>query len=214
MDPKARKRGSTTARRALALTLALCLAGCPGGAELENAERFAPYFAGASGSGSSGTGASGITGAPGGTAGAGVTTPASCDVDITKALKDSCARSFCHDGASHYAGLNLLVPEALAAELVDKPATHGDIGCYAPGEPFRACNAAEIASICPPNALLLDSQSPDDSWVVRKLTPGGAMGCGDDMPAPPGNSPTYGWSEQRRNCLLDFFRSLVEPPPG
>ncbi len=203
----------------LSLAGSLLLSGCPGGADLEN-----PYFAGgASAGGSSGTGvgagtsgtagtAGDATGGTAGTAGTGmVVTPASCDVDITDALSQNCARQGCHNAVDHYANLILKDPNAIAAQMVGIPATHGDINCSPPGVLYRACDATEIATICPPGELLIDPQNFANSWVVKKLTPGATAGCGDDMPLSPGNSVNLGWDAngQRRQCFLDFFQSLA-----
>jgi hypothetical protein len=97
--------------------------------------------------------------------------------------------------------------------MVDKVATHGDIGCNAPGTPFVECDAAQLAALgCPPDVKLIDSQDFSASWVVKKLE--GAQGeCGDPMPIAPGNSVSNGWDAAgtRKQCYLDFFRSLAAP---
>ena len=89
---------------------------------------------------------------------------------------------------------------------------HGDIGCNQPGELFRECTEDELVALgCPEDALLISSADFESSWLVAKMN--GAEGeCGVPMPASPGNTPASGWSEERRACLLEYFRSLTLPP--
>jgi len=199
------------------LLVAITAGGCPMGAELENTERFPP-FVGATGSGATtGTGGSaGATAGVAGAAGAAGYAPGcggfSCDVN--DALLKSCGRPGCHAATAPWAGLPLTTC-ADAALMVDRAAMHGDIDCAAPGEMFRACTPAELPFTCPTDVMLIDSRNVDNSWVLRKLDPAFvADSCGDPMPAPPGNSTaaSVGWSEERRLCLMEFFRSLATAP--
>jgi hypothetical protein len=158
-------------------------------------------------------GATGGTGVSGGSGGSGGSFPggygSSCDIQV--ALSKSCARTGCHSAIDHYAGLDLSNP-ANVLTFVDKPASHGDINCAAPGSPFRACTPSELPEECEEGALLLDSRYPDDSWILKKLR--GETGCGDAMPLPPGNSPSNGWNDARRQCLEDWFYSIASGTPG
>jgi hypothetical protein len=127
------------------------------------------------------------------------------------ALYDGCARIGCHRAADMFAGLDLSTSEK-AREMVNKPATFGDINCSVPGMPFRACTPAELPAGCVPGTLLIDPLSFENSWVYKKLTmTGDELNCGDPMPLAPGNSVSNGWSDERKQCLLDFFRSLAAP---
>lgn len=129
----------------------------------------------------------------------------SCDIQV--ALSKSCARTGCHSALDHYADLDLSNPAAIAAQMVNQPAQHGDINCAQPGTPFQECAPYELPYTCPPNALLIDGVNFDNSWVVRKLN--GDESCGDAMPLPPGDSVSNGWNAARKSCLIDFFRSLA-----
>jgi hypothetical protein len=215
------------------LAAALTVSGCPGGAELEDPDRFPPVpQTGVGGStpatgGSAGVGG-GVGGAAGGAgmatggvagsaagAGAGGATAGSggsgvtylCDVQM--ALSKSCARTGCHSALDKYADLDLSNP-ANAAQLVNKPATFGDINCAPAGMPFRECMAAELPAGCVPGTLVIDSANFDNSWVLKKFNlPDAELNCGDPMPLPPGNSVSNGWNDARKECLIDFFRKQV-----
>jgi hypothetical protein len=215
------------------LGAALALSGCPDGADLEDPNRFTQYTtagaggttpvggAGAGGAGSGGTvagsaGTPATGGAPtGGTAGAdagaagssgsgGTITPL-CDVPA--ALTASCALAGCHNASSMFADLVLTASVDLRA-LIDKPASHTDINCN-PGGTYMECTAEQAATKCAPGLLVLNSANPAESWMVKKLQAGAAAGCGDDMPLPPGNATSRGWTEERRACLIDYFTQLA-----
>jgi hypothetical protein len=214
------------------LAAAVAMSGCPVGAELEDPDRFQPYppptgvggasptggGAGVGGSVGGSAGGAGVAtgGAAGSTAGAGGAAAGSggsvtylCDVQV--ALSKSCARTGCHN-ADMYGDLNLLDP-ASAAQLVDKPATFTDINCAPAGMPYRECTMAELPAGCVQGTKIIDSANFDNSWVLRKFNaPTKAeLACGDLMPLPPGNSATNGWNEERKACLIDFFRKQVAP---
>jgi hypothetical protein len=77
---------------------------------------------------------------------------------------------------------------------------------------FRACTAAELPAGCVPGTLVIDSANFDNSWVLKKFNMTRAeLECGDQMPLPPGNSVASGWNEDRKACLIDFFRKQVAP---
>jgi hypothetical protein len=129
---------------------------------------------------------------------------------VMTALNQSCARTGCHSAEGHYADLDFSKFENVL-ELIDKPATHGDINCAAAGQPFRECTPAELVPVCGvgsnvfPSTLIIDRQDIDNSWVLKKLR--GEQGeCGDAMPLPPGDSAANGWNDARRTCLEKFFR--------
>src|SRR5262245_53984876 len=102
--------------------------------------------------GSGGSGSSGGS-CPGGICGTGGYAGLPCDVQV--ALSKSCARTGCHSALDHYADLDLSNPAAIAAQMVNKPALHGDINCAAPGMAFRECSPYELPYSCPTNALLI-----------------------------------------------------------
>jgi hypothetical protein len=203
----ARDAGLTAA----GLVFSLALSGCPVGADLENPERFPLVEPATGGTGGSGTGMGGSAAGTAGSAtgGAGGGFP-NFGCDLTEAFGKNCGRTGCHSAAVHYSNLTLVDPNAVAAQMVGVQATHGDIDCAAEGEPFRACTVDELPSKgCPPNALLIDPVNFDQSWVVQKMDPNYVGTCGAKMPSAPGNSASNGWSEERRLCLLDFFRYLA-----
>jgi hypothetical protein len=218
--PKARTLSSKIGYFATGLAVAVTMGGCPVGAELENPERFDTGVVGTGGAGptggtggsagttggASGSGAAGTAGAAAGSAGTGGAT-FSCDV--TEALTKSCGRTGCHSAAVHYADLTLIDPATVAEQMVGKMGTHGDIDCAPAGEPFRECMPNELPSDCATAGPLIDPANVDNSWVLKKLDPAYALNCGAKMPAPPGDSASNGWSEARRQCLIDFFRSLA-----
>jgi hypothetical protein len=210
---------------ALGFATAAALGGCPGGAVLEDPERFRQYdaglpaVAGASGaSGGGGAGQGGVAGAVA-TGGAGMGSAGwtwNCsEVPLaggtTSALNRNCVNG-CHNSLIKAAGLDLTDPSTIGAQMVDKPPTFADFGCQASGESYRECTREEmIAKGCPTDALLIDSNDFDASWVVKKLT-GGQGECGDAMPLAPGNSAAHWDAEGRRKqCYLEFFRSLAVP---
>jgi hypothetical protein len=170
--------------------------------------------AGGAGGSTGGVGAegAGAQGAFGGTGGSIEYTP-SCDLPV--AFSKSCARTGCHSALDAHADLDFSILSNIPAMLLDQPARHGDINCASPGMPFRECQPSELPAACPPNALLVDSANPDESWVIKKLR--GESGCGDPMPLPPGNSVTSGWDAARQQCLEDYFywiaSSKADSPP-
>lgn len=193
------------------LAAAVTLAGCPVGAELEDPERF--------GLGVGGTGpATGGTGPTGGTAGSGTAGSGTggsagggalvitCDgADHVAMLNQNCARTACHNNRSKVAGIDLTPDANLATRLKDVSATHGEIDCGTGGV-FMPC----VPETCPPpgDALLVNSASPDDSWLLRKVN--GTHGvCGDTMPIPPGD---MGFDDARKACLDKLVRAIAALP--
>lgn len=166
----------------------------------------------AGGAGAGGSAGAAAGGSAGGSAGTGSGSWVwNCGGEVKDALKQNCARTGCHSALDKFAGLDLTDPASIAGQMVDKPATFGDIGCNAPGMPYRACTADELTALgCPPNVKLIDSANLDASWVLTKLNGMHGM-CGDAMPIAPGNSATNGWDAAgtRKQCYIDFFRSLA-----
>jgi hypothetical protein len=129
--------------------------------------------------------------------------------DLRPSLKQNCARAGCHSTVDRYGGLDFTEPGRVAAQLVDKVATHGDIGCNGPGTPFRTCTPDElVAKGCPPNTLLIDSANPEESWILKKLRGQQGM-CGDQMPISPGNTPSNGWNSERLACYEDWIYEMA-----
>jgi hypothetical protein len=217
---RTRRLAHHAVRFSVALTVAVSLGGCPGGAELENPDQNMQYFSGAPGVGGT-TGGAGQGGSPtggAGTAGGAGTGSANwtwnCATPLEGpmgALKQNCARGGCHDQTSRYAGLNLTDPSTIRGQMVDQIATHGDMSCGTPGM-THVCTPDEIVALgCPLDVKLIDSANFSNSWVVAKINQTHGN-CGLYMPFTPGNSATNGWNDERMNCYMDFFRSLATPP--
>lgn len=170
---------------------------------------------GAAGASAGAGGASaGTGGAAGGGAGTGTATWTwNCPEPLEGpqgALVKSCARPACHNSASKYARLDLTNPATFKDLMVDKIAMHEDITCNAPGTPSRVCTPDELITVkgCPTDAMLIDSANFENSWLVKKMNMQFGM-CGNRMPYPPGDAVSNGWSDARKACLLEFFRSLA-----
>jgi hypothetical protein len=200
------------------LAAPVTLAGCPVGAELEDPDRFPQIGTGGTGPGTGGTGpatggtaGSGTAGTAGsgtaGSGGGGIVTPnVTCDggADYVVTLNENCARSGCHKGARGVAGLDLIPDAGLAMRLKDKPAGFTDIFCG---------NDECLPATCPPagSALLVDSENPDDSWVLQKMN-GTHNACGEVMPVAPGDNPSDGgpFDAARKACLDKLVRAIAE----
>lgn len=134
---------------------------------------------------------------------------ADVECDWQTPLVRNCAFTGCHNARTVVADLDLTPNADLALRLKDVPATHGDRNCGEPGQPFRECLPQEPQECVPfQGALLVDSASPAESFMLRKLL-GTHGGCGDEMPIDPGNSPSREWSEERRECLLELVYALA-----
>ena len=183
------------------------LAGCPVGADLEDPDRFPDLNTGGSG---------GSTGGGAGTSSAGTSAAGSpplvvegVNCDYTTGLTKSCALSVCHGTRLPYAGLVLTPNADLIARVKDVPATNRDLDCD-PTEGYLACETPPTECSQFVTAKLVDSANPDASYLITKMT---ASGCGNQMPIEPGNSPTNGWSDERKACLEELFRAIAAMPP-
>ena len=181
------------------LAAAVTLAGCPVGADLEDPGRFVVGTGGTS-STTGGTGSTTGGTSAGGTGGGLVVTCAG--TDYVTVLNSNCARSACHNTRSHIAGLDLTPDANLATRLKDVAATHGEIDC-GNGGPFMEC----VPATCPPagGALLVDSASPDDSWILQKIN-ATHDDCGLAMPIAPGD---VGFDAARKACLDTLVRAIA-----
>lgn len=201
----------------LGISLIVTQSGCPGGAELEDADAWAGRLGNNTGGAPAATGGTGTGGmATGGTATGGMATGGSgmqtnwvldlntvvCpnSLSATTVLGD-CAKTGCHKGSLKSAGLDL-TPATIANNTKDKPATHSEIQCSAPGDPYMEC----IPTTCPApgTALLVNSQNPDDSWMMKKIH-GQANGCGITMP-----DDNYATSSpDRLACIEGVIRAIA-----
>lgn len=195
--------------RAAAVAAVACasvgLVGCPIGAELENEERFRDPLPIPSGCEEP---------LPD-------TTLFYCDYPAT--LQRYCSRGGCHDARTRpAAGLNLIADPLLIARILDVPATHTGMSC--PGNvscdaSMRTCDRCDR---CPENALLIDSESPAESWILKKMEPfiPGTMtsnmniGCGDTMPSLLTSTDVRTFDDEDKHCLNDFFLHIATSTPN
>jgi hypothetical protein len=114
-------------------------------------------------------------------------------------LANDCATPGCHRGAPTQAPSRLvLTPDAgLVGRLKDVPAKHLDIFCI---DQNMFCTPA----VCDMTALLVNSASPEQSWLITKLR-GTQNGCGDRMP-----SEEYDPAKQQ--CLENVARAIAALP--
>jgi hypothetical protein len=155
----------------------------------------------------------------GGTAGAG-TIPESCAQNIDRFLPASCdaraamtycAKSGCHNTSQEAGDLNLAMDDFLVARILN---VHARLETAEPTSAggFERC----VLPACPSDALLLDQQSPADSWMFRKMAdfiPGETtttfdMGCGDAMPTY-NTTGTSNYSSESKACLMEFFNNIL-----
>ena len=177
----------------LGLAFVVTLGGCPGGADLEHPELYgAPV---------TGTGGTGMAGMPA------VARPlpvlADCPDVATQMTKD-CASLGCHRNvAKPPAALNLTPDDYLISRLKDVAATHADI--YCPDQvPPDTCSTIPAECPAPGAALLINTTSPPDSWMLAKLD-GTMLGCGAQMP-PAVYDPTH------LACLKELIAAIAALP--
>ena len=114
--------------------------------------------------------------------------PSRCDYQAT--LRTYCATSGCH-GGNKAAGLDLRVDPLLIARILDVPAKHGSITCSGSVPCVAAERTCDECDACPESALLVNRQSPAESWIPKKMeqfVPGVTtanlnIGCGETMPS-------------------------------
>lgn len=189
------------------------LIGCPGGADLENPDRF-HALAGSAGTagmggmgGTAGTaGSAGVAGTAGTTSGGGggiTFVPPDCD--YRGVLVASCAKTVgCHlAGASDptpAAGLDLKT-DGIEARVFGQRPTYGDISCDNPdGGPLPVLC---VPTGCDQNARLIEPGNPAGSFLFKKLA--GTHGdCGEAMPLLPGKLDAAG-----RACLEAWITAVA-----
>lgn len=217
--PERRANRSTWSRWLLPLFLGLslpfALTACPGGAELEDPDRFVYGVAGASGTagsagagGTSGAGAGGTAGVAGAGAGnagsAGKTwtyTPPACDYQAVLTATRGCASAGCHNAATSSADLDLASP-GVENRLIDVNAPHADIACPNPDGGVLPITC--VPASCP-TVKLVDRAAPANSWMLKKIMGATEVGeCGDPMPIAPGML-----SAEQRDCLVLWINAMA-----
>jgi hypothetical protein len=143
-----------------AALLALFVIGCPEPADLKDPDFYPkppPTTGGSASTGGSGTGGS-----------AGPSCEVACVNDIFQTQATLC--KICHGKLLKSSMLNLEDP-GYTARLKDVPAVHGDLG-----------TGMTAAADCPKGDMLIDSATPANSWLLKKIH-GEQGNCGTPMPA-------------------------------
>jgi len=170
----------------LGISLIVTQSGCPGGAELENADAWAGRFGNNTGGAPVATGGTGTGGSTTGGTGsmptnwvldfATVTCPGG--LDAASLITTDCAKGGCHKGTLAAGDLDLSVAN-IANNTKNVAAAHAGIQCSLPTEPYMECVPATCPA--PGSALLVNSAAPDESWMLKKIH-GMHNDCGDTMP--------------------------------
>jgi hypothetical protein len=226
LTPTFRRLANSVAGILFGLCLAVGLAGCPTAADLEDPGRFPALDAGDTGGTSMGTGGTSVSGTGGGGGGG----PVGCDhalpdvndpeimCNYTAAVGSYCSKGGCH-GTAKAGGLDLRLNPGFISRLVDQPAIHR-ITCNISDVCDRMAMPPTCAkcSMCPSNALLIDSTNVDNSWVLTKMAAymppmGGStnvdIGCGDQMPSLL-TSGIDGYAQADKDCLTKFFKKIAK----
>jgi hypothetical protein len=168
------------------------------------------------GGSTAGTGGSAgsVAGGSGGTGGVPYVSPIVLNCPWEDTLKKSCSIAGCHayarGTAVPWAGLILVPDEGLISRLKDVTGTLGDINCSPDVNLYVKCEVPPPS--CSPlvGAKLVNSQSPEESLIMKKLE---AVSCGDVMPVAPGDSAMTGWGPERKACIQDLVRAIAALPP-
>lgn len=156
--------------------------------------------AGAS-AGTAGTtgGTAGTTGGTAGTAGGGSAgAPPTCG--YAAIIQNSCALTACHDTMYNRAELDFKTP-GYEQRIVNAPATFTEITCPDPAGGVLPVPC--MPASCPQGALLINTTTPSESWMLKKLQ--GVHGdCGDAMPLPPGKV-----TAEEKACLESWIHYLA-----
>jgi hypothetical protein len=69
--------------------------------------------------------------------------------------------------------------------------------------------------MCPTSDLLIDKANVGQSWIIKKMEPympgmsaSPDMGCGVAMPPPQLGAPR-GFSQEQKDCLIEFFQAVA-----
>jgi len=115
--------------------------------------------------------------------------PTNLPACVIPTFRAHCALSGCHSGRVPAADLDLASSRVLD-RLLDQPSTHLDI------------DPDGIPPECPTGDLLVDTQNPEESWMLKKLRDEQGE-CGDPMPAIP-----TGFDDEELSCLESWILSL------
>lgn len=196
----------------IGVSFLLTLSGCPGGAELEDPQKYgiAGMPVTASGGTSGGTGGSG-SGATGGSAGTGsnTTLTVNCTGTTYQQALASCNGGGCHAAMYSAADLNLVADAGLVSRLKDVASKHSDIGCSGSSDTTCTCvnyYCSTPPASCPSGALLVDSSDYTKSWLLTKVDNANPM-CGAQMPyAEPYKTPND------KACIEAMVQAIAQLP--
>lgn len=186
-EREALRRTRTRRARGLVATLgagllALFAVGCPEPGDLQNANVYpAPTPSGGSGSTAGGTSGGSTAGAS-----SGGSTGAACETAcMTAIITAPGGCTTCHGAKTRLSGTLDFETSGYAGRLRDMPAQH--VGST-PGP-------------CPTGDKLIDSATPANSWLLKKVT-GMQGGCGTPMPA-------AGLSATDQTCVTTFVNCVA-----
>jgi hypothetical protein len=115
--------------------------------------------------------------------------PTNLPACVVGTFRNHCALSGCHTGRVPAADLDLGSPR-VTERLLDVPSTHLDI------------DLDGIPPECPTGDLLVNTRSPGESWMLKKIREEQGA-CGDPMPAIP-----TGFGDEEKACLESWILSL------
>jgi hypothetical protein len=190
--------------------MAAPLSGCPGGADLDDPDRFPALqadTAGAAGSsGGAGTaGSAGTAGMAGSSGVGGRITFVPPDCDYRGVLSSQCGRGTCHqktpnNPTSPLAGLDL-VADGIEERLYGKRPTYKDMTC--PNPDGGLVPVACVPPGCSQDAYLIAPGNPTGSFMYQKIA-GSHGDCGRVMPLAPGTL-----NDTTRACLEDWIEAVA-----
>ena len=144
-----------------ASVLALFAVGCPEPADLANPQDYSA--AAGTGTGTAGSTGGGVAGGTGGMAPSSASCESTC---MTSVIDTTC--KVCHGKALKIAGTLDLETAGYTDRLKNKPAEHPSVD----------------ASACPTGDKLIDTETPANSWLLKKVSNQQGT-CGTMMPASP-----------------------------
>jgi hypothetical protein len=134
--------------------------------------------------------------------------PASCDAQA--AIQSYCSKGGCH-GSTKAGGLDLRINEFFVARILNVRVTFRHTEGF--GDTAISC----VPEGCPTDALLLDQNAPEESWILRKMEPyvppqsgttNTDIGCGDWMPSLL-SAGIASYSQEDKDCLTQFFLDIA-----
>jgi hypothetical protein len=193
----------------IGLSLPLALTACPGGAELEDPERFGLGTGATAGAGGASAGTAGTAAGTAGNAGtatagnggsAGMVTYVPPQCDWQTPLAAQCARAGCHNASFTAADLDLTLA-GVENRLINVNAPHSDITC--PNPDGGVLKVPCVPESCP-TAKLVDTEVPANSWMLKKIVGTEVGECGMAMPIAPGEL-----LPAEKDCLIQWVNAMA-----